>query len=217
MAILTSSLCLAVFGEILPQYIIPRSAIAWGYHCRPFVWFCMFLTCPVSWPAAWLLDTIFGKGEQNQSGIFSNNQLEALITHHDKTEKKGGHLGPDAARIAIGALKLDSQTIGAETMRALAPVPENEEMDIEKAEKAEAIVSHGLIMKWSQVKTIKIDEVVDLAFLKRVREWSYSRIPVVSKAEIGPWVGDEKNLQGGMRDWDGTRIYGFLHTRVSIL
>lgn len=172
----------------------------------------MFLTSPVSWPIAWFLDTVFGKGEQDRSGIFSNNQLEALIRHHDETEKKGGHLGPDAARVAIGALKLDSQTIGAETMRAISPEPENGETDIEKAE---VIVSHGMIVKWSAVKTIKIDESVDLAFLKKVKLWGYSRIPVISKADVGPWGEDEKNLQGGIDDWDGTRIYGFLHTRVS--
>lgn len=172
----------------------------------------MCLTSPVSWPISWLLRKIFGKGEQNNSGIFSNTQLEALILYHDETEKKGGHLGPDAARVAIGAMKLNSQTIGAETMRAISPDPEKGDMDVEKAE---VIVSHGMIVKWSAVKTIKIDDLVDLAFLKKVKGWTYSRIPVISKAEIGPWVGDEKNLQGGMEDWDGTRIYGFLHTRVS--
>jgi hypothetical protein len=209
--ILISTLCLALLSEILPQFVIPRSAITWGYYCCPIIWGCMILTGPISFPIAWILDTLLGK--KPQCAIFTNEELEELIKYHDRSERRGGQLGEDAARVAMGALKLESRTIGSEIMRAIPPVPENCEMDIEKAP---IIVTHGLIVKWSSIKTINIDDLVDDAFLNKVKDWSYSRIPVISKAEIAPWVDDEKNLQQQIEDWDGTRIYGVLHTRVSL-
>lgn len=166
------------------------------------------MTSPVSYPIAWLLDTLFSR--KAQPGIFTNDQLEELVRCHDRSEKQGGQLGQDATRVAIGALKLESRTIGAEMMRVIDPIPEGVEMDIEKAE---VIVANGLVVKWSAVKTINIDEAVDDAFLQKIKSWSYSRLPVISKADIGLWVENEKR-PAVHEDWDGTRIYGFLHTRV---
>jgi len=76
-------------------------------------------------------------------------------------------------------------------------------------EKADVLLVHGMIVKWSAVKTVNIDEVVDEAFLKKVKSWSYSRIPVIGKPS------KESNERSSMQsDWEGTRIYGFLHTKV---
>lgn len=170
----------------------------------------MVLTSPISYPIAWLLDTLFS--QKAQPAIFTNDQLEELIRYHDRSEKQGGQLGQDAARVAVGALNLESRTIGAEMMRIIDPVPEGVEMDIEKAE---VIVAHGLVVKWSAVKTINIDEAVDDVFLRKVKGWSYSRLPVISKADIGLWVENE-NKPTSHENWDGTRVYGFLHTRVCL-
>jgi metal transporter CNNM len=175
----------------------------------------MILTGPISYPIAWLLDRICGR--KDACSIFSNDQLEELIRYHDRSEKRGGQLGQDATRIAIGALRLESRTIGAEIMRVVDPVPENCEKDIEKAE---VIVTSGLVVEWSLVKTVNIDDIIDRAFIKKVKSWSYSRIPVISKAEISAWVGNEKEMPimpGELEKWEGTRIHGFLHIRVSLL
>jgi hypothetical protein len=66
-----------------------------------------------------------------------------------------------------------------------------------------------MIVKWSAVKTVNIDEVVDEAFLKKIKSWSYSRIPVIGKPSKE--ISERSSKQS---DWEGTRIYGFLHIKV---
>ncbi|KAF8853951.1 hypothetical protein BDZ45DRAFT_60775 [Acephala macrosclerotiorum] len=199
-AIIISTLCIALFGEILPQYIVPRRAIAWGYYCRPIVWGCMFLTAIISYPIAWCLDRV--GGQRDALELFTNEELGGLIRHHEKREKNGGDLGQDASRIMLGALKLDSRKIGGEITAV--PEPENREQDLEKAD---LVVVQGMIVKWSAVKVICIDERVDEALIKKVRSWSYSRIPVIGNLGKGREGED-------VQEWThGTQIHGFLHIK----
>lgn len=55
-----------------------------------------------------------------------------------------------------------------------------EEQDIEKADVA---VTQGIVVKWTSVKSVDIDDVVDAAFIKKIKSWSYSRIPVTGKSQ----------------------------------
>jgi len=202
-AIIISTLCIAIFGEILPQYIVPRRALAWGYYCQPIIWGCMGITAIISFPIAWCLDRVGGQRDAQE--LFTNEELGGLIRHHEKCEKNGGDLGQDASRIMLGALKLDSRKIGGEITAV--PEPENRDQDLEKAD---LVVVQGMIVKWSAVKVIRIDEHVDEAFIKKVRGWSYSRIPVIGnlgKGREGEVVGEWTH---------GTQIHGFLHTKVRI-
>lgn len=76
------------------------------------------------------------------------------------------------------------------------------------AEKADLVVVQGMIVKWHMVKTININEKVDRSFMK-VRMWSYSRIPVIGQSE------DQENRDVvDLSDWNGTKIFGFLHIKV---
>ncbi|KUJ07276.1 uncharacterized protein LY89DRAFT_766407 [Mollisia scopiformis] len=204
-SILVSTLCIAIVGEILPQYIIPRRAVAWGYYCRFTIWACMFITAIISFPLAWLLDTI--AGQKDQTEIFTNEELGGIIRHHEKSEKHGGDLGQDTSRIMLGALKLDSREVGGEI--AAVPEPANDEKDLEKAD---LVVVDGMIVKWSAVKAIRIDERVDEAFVKKIRGWSYSRIPV-----IGTAGKEREHEQADTMEWtENTRIHGFLHIKSLI-
>ncbi|TAQ85490.1 hypothetical protein B7494_g6184 [Chlorociboria aeruginascens] len=182
MPILVSTLSVAIFGELLPQYTIPRNAIAWGYYCWPIIWGCMWLTAIVSWPLSKLLDHICGSNDQ--LSIFSNGELAVLIKYHERSEKQGGQVGQDANRLMLGALKLDGSKVGGELTRL------DGEKDIENdAEKSEGS-THGMIVKWSAVRTVDIDEPVDKDFIIKVLRWSYSRIPVIGKHQEdseAPW------------------------------
>lgn len=71
---------MAIFAEILPQYLIPRRAMSYGYICLPVVWFCMIITSPVSLPLACILDNTFGRKDQ-KSGI-THQEVAALINFH---------------------------------------------------------------------------------------------------------------------------------------
>jgi metal transporter CNNM len=83
------------------------------------------------------------------------------------------------------------------------------ELTEKDVEKADILVVHGMIVKWSAVKTANIDEVVDEAFLKKIKSWSYSRIPVIGKSSKE--ISERSSKQS---DWESTRIYGFLHIKV---
>lgn len=108
----------------------------------------------------------------------------------------------------VGVLNNDGRKIGGEIAR----IPEASFDDAEKdIEKAEPIITRGMIVKWSAVQTIDIDEIVDKAFIEKVVGWSYSRIPVVGKSLVDE---NETIIKAGS-DWDGKQVFGFLHIRVS--
>lgn len=202
--ILISTLLVAIFAEILPQYIIPLHAINWGYYCSPLIWGCMILTGVLSYPLALLLDALARNKVENE--IFTNAEMAALVKYHEHSERHGGKIGEDANRIMLGALQLNSMKIGG-SVPATPERPGEDSVDLEKdIEKADFVVSSGMIMPWSAVRTIDIDELVDMEFIRKLKSWSYSRVPVVG--------GQSETLNAGL-SWEGKHIYGFLHVRVS--
>lgn len=101
--VVISTLLIAIFAEILPQWLIPRHAVSWGYYCWPLIWGCMWLTAIVSFPLAWLLDNL-GAGRKEVLDVFTNEQLGVIIKYHERSERRGGNLSPDATRIILGML-----------------------------------------------------------------------------------------------------------------
>lgn len=209
--ILISTLSIAFFAEILPQYIIPKHAINWGYFCSPLIWGCMFLTGILSYPLARLLDALFGKSVEHD--IFTNGEMAALIRYHDQSENRRGMISQDAARIMLGALYLDFRNIEYDSSE-ICTKNDKEERHMEKkvergverdVEKADSPVANAMIVPWSAVKTIDINEPVDKAFIRKVKSWSYSRIPVTG----GPLDQLTKSTE-----WEGNQIFGFLHVKV---
>ncbi|PMD14377.1 hypothetical protein NA56DRAFT_376347 [Hyaloscypha hepaticicola] len=203
--ILVSTGLIAIFAEILPQYFIPRQAISWGYYCWPLIWGCMLLTAIISWPLAWLLDLLSCKSQKDEYGVFNNDDLGCLIKYHERSEKNGGKLGRDASRIMLGALNLDSKNVGGEIRTVPRPSSDEKERD---AEKADLVVVQGIIVQWHMVKTIDINEKVDKEFIKKVRMWSYSRIPVIGESQEG-----ENKEAAELSGWNGRKIFGFLHIK----
>jgi metal transporter CNNM len=204
--ILVSTGLLAIFAEILPQYFIPQQAILWGYYCWPLIWGCMYLTAIISWPLAWLLDQFSCKTQKAKYGVFSNDDLGTLIKHHERSEKNGGKVGQDASRIMLGALNLDSRRVGGEIRMVPRPSSDGSDRDTEKAD---LFVVQGMIVQWHMVNVISINEKVDKAFVKKVRMWSYSRIPVISESDDGEYKEAQE-----LSDWNGRKIFGFLHIKV---
>lgn len=99
--VLLSTVLLAIFAEIFPQWLIPRHAVSWGYYCWPLIWGCMWLTSIISYPLAWLLDNL-GAGRRDVLDVFTNEQLCVIIKYHEQSEKRGGDLSSDATRIILG-------------------------------------------------------------------------------------------------------------------
>ncbi|KAK0111301.1 hypothetical protein ONS95_001672 [Cadophora gregata] len=199
--VLISTVTMTIFVEIIPQYLIPQQAIAWGYYCWPVIWGCMWATCFITFPLGWLLDKSHAK--KDRVGIFTNNELQAVIKYHKQSEKRGGRVGQDAARIMLGALKLDSRMIGhVQSSQSI-----TDEQDIEKAD---LFFDQSIIVKWDAVKTVDINDTVDEAFIQMVQSWSYSRIPVVrNSAKATSQDGKDSET----KSWEGSRIFGFLHVK----
>lgn len=162
----------------------------------------MLLTGIVSYPLAFLLDTL--SGNKGKHEIFTNDEMAALIKYHERSENHGGSIDRDTSRIMLGALNLNSRKVGGNISRIPEDV-EDEKFTSQDVEKADLVVSHGMIVPWSAVKTIGIDEPVDGAFIQRVKSWSYSRIPVIDGSG-----GNSIEAQS----WEGKRIFGFLHIKV---
>jgi len=206
--IVVSTLLLAIFAEIIPQYYIPRQAITWGYYCWPIIWGCMVLTAIISWPISWLMDRITSR--KDNYGIFTNDQLGALIKYHERSMKRGGQLGPDTSRIVVGALSLESCRIGGATAKLPNPTSSDNEKDVEKAE---LTAGQDMIVSWRAVKTVNINESVDKAFIKKIKSWAYSRIPVIGESCTGK---ESENHPMAPDGWEGTKIFGFLHIKVNV-
>ena len=168
----------------------------------------MFLTAAISWPISWLMDNVTTK--KDNYGIFTNDQLGALIKFHERHEKHGGQLGLDTSRIMLGALNLDGCRIGGATARLPNPASSDNEKDVEKAELS---TIQGMIVGWHAVKTVNINESVDKAFIKKITSWSYSRIPVIGESRTGK---EKENRPMAPDSWEGTKIFGFLHIKVGV-
>ena len=204
-SILISTLSLAVFAEILPQYIIPKHAIDWGYFCSPLIWTCMFLTGVLSYPLALLLDALSGGTPTTNADVLTNQEVAALVKYHDRTEKNGGMIGQDATRIMLGALQLNSTNIGRDIARVPRNGNEGDQYTEKDVEMGKINTANGMIVGWSAVKTIDIDEPVDGALIRKIKSWSYSRIPV---------LGGRLESTTGPSEWNGKQLFGFLHIKV---
>lgn len=165
----------------------------------------MWLTGIISYPLARLLDTIAGRTAVH--GIFTNDEMAAIIKYHEQSENNGGMISPDAARVMLGALSLDSRKIGGD----IAMIPDKNTDDEKDVEKADLVVLHGLIVHWSGVKTIDINDVVDENFIAKINTWSYSRFPVIGDPQSHNLRGDPAATN---YRWRGKQIFGFLHVKV---
>jgi metal transporter CNNM len=173
----------------------------------------MWATCVFSWPIAKFLD--YCSGTTVELGIFSNDELAGLIKHHERSEEHGGSLEQDTARVMLGALSLNGQKIGANYSPSPATRSHNcsdKESDVEKVD---LVIVRSMIVSWSAVKTVDIDEPVDRAFIKKVKSWSYSRIPVVGEAQVEQAESGINSSRNS--SWDAKKVFGFLHIKVRIV
>ena len=88
-----------IFGEILPQAVFPRYALAIASRLAWLVRIILFVFYPLAAPVAWLLDKILGK-EPPQ--LWSKEELGEIIRYHE--DVGDGIIDEDEERIVLGAL-----------------------------------------------------------------------------------------------------------------
>ncbi|KFZ20741.1 hypothetical protein V502_03020 [Pseudogymnoascus sp. VKM F-4520 (FW-2644)] len=203
--VIVSTVAIAIFSELLPQYLIPRQALLWSYYCWPFIWTCMWLTAIISWPLSFVLDRLTLPKERGY--MYTSEQLAVLIRLHERQEKHGGHLGPDAGRVARGAIDLDGRTLEKSPLGAFY---DNKSITDGAGDPEKAYhTTSDIIVPWSAVKFIRIDDPVNEQFITKIKQFSYSRIPVVGNKDllaIAPT--DNGNAPSDQR------IFGFLHIKT---
>lgn len=78
-AVVTSTVSIVIFGEIIPQSICVRYGLEVGSLFAPFVLVLMYIMYPVAYPCAMLLDHILG---EDHGTVYKKSGLKTLVTLH---------------------------------------------------------------------------------------------------------------------------------------
>ncbi len=99
-----STLLIVIFGEIFPQALFSRRALAFCAHLSPLLRFMIFVTYPAAKPLQLLLDKLFSA---EASKLHSRRELGMIITEH--LGNTGSELDPGEVEIIRGALQLSEK------------------------------------------------------------------------------------------------------------
>lgn len=103
---LISTLLIVVFGEIMPQALFSKNALAWTSFFSPLMKLMIAITYIVSKPLQLLLDVLFPK-KSNQ--LYSRHELGLMITEH--LGNNTSDLDEDEVEIIKGALQLSEKRV----------------------------------------------------------------------------------------------------------
>ncbi|KAI9805939.1 MAG: hypothetical protein M1825_000553 [Sarcosagium campestre] len=110
-AVLSSTVLIVIFGEIIPQAICVRYGMSIGALMAPFVLVLMYILAPVAWPTAKLLDYLLG---EDHGTVYKKAGLKTLVTLH-KTLGPSPHerLNQDEVTIISAVLDLKDKSVGS--------------------------------------------------------------------------------------------------------
>lgn len=99
-----STMLILLFGEITPQAICSRYALAIGSRAVPIVRVIMILLLPITYPLSWILDKALGK---ELATTYSNAEMLKLLQIHVDENA----MDPDTAITMTGALKYKEMAV----------------------------------------------------------------------------------------------------------
>lgn len=134
-AIMTSTVLIVLFGEILPQAFCSRHGLAVGAKTVGLTYFCMIVTFPLSYPVSYCLDLALG---EEIGHAYDRERLMEFI----QVTRNINNLAPEEVNIISGALKLKDINI-SEVMTAIDDVYMLDENSVLDFDTIQAIVEKG--------------------------------------------------------------------------
>ncbi|KAF5024298.1 hypothetical protein F66182_3628 [Fusarium sp. NRRL 66182] len=117
-AVVGSTVLIVIFGEIVPQSICVRYGLPIGGYMSGPVLLLMYLTGPISWPIAKLLDWILG---EDHGTVYKKSGLKTLVTLHKSLGELSERLNQDEVTIITAVLDLKDKPV-AEVMTPISDV-----------------------------------------------------------------------------------------------
>ncbi|CAM1506393.1 Fc.00g060340.m01.CDS01 [Cosmosporella sp. VM-42] len=108
-AVVGSTILIVIFGEIVPQSICVRYGLPIGGYMSKPVLALMYLTSPLSWPTAKLLDWVLG---EDHGTVYKKSGLKTLVTLHKSLGELSERLNQDEVTIITAVLDLKDKPVG---------------------------------------------------------------------------------------------------------
>ena len=175
MAICISVSLVLFIGEIIPQALCTGPSQLKIASClAPLVTFLMYISYPISYPIALILDYLVGKHSKSR---FVNTDLKGLIELHthealERLRKEEGHHHEQHSKNEIGL-----HTEQADLMISALKIKERK--------------AYELMIPLEKVYMLDCDQTLDTMQVQLILEKGYSRIPV--------FCGDKSNIMGILR------------------